>query len=60
MTDSDHSTCPCGAKLWSRAELLAHDDPIMRYVGEAYVDDESGYCADEDDVVPYEWIGRLR
>jgi hypothetical protein len=52
------TVCPCGAKLWSKAECLASDDEVLRYVGEAYLDDHSGYCLDEDDVVPYEWAFR--
>lgn len=55
---SKPSVCPCGAKLWSREELLAGDD-YARSIGEMYVDDESGYCYEEDEVVPYEWIDRI-
>ena len=50
--------CPCGATLLTRAECLASDDEILRHVGEAYLDDESGFCIEEDDVVPFAWAFR--
>jgi hypothetical protein len=34
---------------------LASDDELLRHVGEAYLDAESLYCPDEDDVVPLAW-----
>jgi hypothetical protein len=47
--------CPCGAVLISKQECLENDDEILRHVGEAYLDDEFGYCIEEDDVVPFAW-----
>jgi hypothetical protein len=44
--------CPCGDRLWTRAELLAEDDELARHIAVAYLNDDSAYCADEDDVVP--------
>lgn len=55
MTHQSRRICPCGATLISRAECLTSDDEMLRHVGEAYLDDVSGFCAEEDDVVPFAW-----
>jgi hypothetical protein len=41
--------------LLSQEECLASDDELLRHVGEAYLDEESLYCSEEDDVVPLAW-----
>jgi hypothetical protein len=48
----DTRLCACGAQLLSREECLASDDEILRHVGETYLDDDTYFCAEEDDVVP--------
>jgi hypothetical protein len=51
--------CPCGAKLWTRAELLAEDDELGRNIAEMYLTDADGYCAEEDDVVPLGYAAEI-
>lgn len=48
---SEHH-CPCGARLWTRDELLATGDGMDRHVAQVYLTEADGFCADEDDVVP--------
>jgi len=47
--------CPCGQPLDTYEELRASDDPMSRYIADAYLDPNSAYCADEDDVVTRDW-----
>lgn len=51
--------CPCGAKLLSRWDCLESGDEVLRHVGLMYLDDESGYCIEEDDVVPFAWAFKM-
>lgn len=53
---SSYTKCPCGAHLYSKAELEQSDDEVLHHVAEAYLDDHSGFCIDEDEVVPYKFI----
>lgn len=50
------TVCSCGARLWSRDELLALGDPLLQHVALDYIDEDSGFCIEEDEVVPYEWL----
>lgn len=57
MSDQSKRTvwiCPCGGELATRAELLSTGDEMDAYLA-GYLDDDSGYCAEEDDVVPFAW-----
>lgn len=51
--------CPCGSRLWTRAELLATGDDMDRYTAEAYVSEADGFCFEEDEVVPLGYAAEI-
>jgi hypothetical protein len=52
-------TCPCGAPLVTRAELLDSDDEMDRHLAYAYVGDDDGFCFEEDEVVPLGYAAEI-
>jgi hypothetical protein len=57
--------CPCGDVLITHDELIAEDDEMATYLA-GMVGPGAGFCASEDDVVPFAWairntrLGRAR
>jgi hypothetical protein len=47
--------CACGQRLDSYEELLATGSEMDRYIADM-VGPDAFFCAEEDDVVPREWV----
>lgn len=50
--------CPCGARLWTKADLEAEGGEMDMYLA-SHMRDDDGYCDEEDDMVPLGYAAEI-